>query len=908
MRGSGRANEMQGGDPQGARPERRRTTIGYLAPAIHGGSLDQWIGVVDAAQKHDVNLICFPGASPNFPTGFEVQANILYDLVGAENVDGLVTWASAIGNYMSGEEIQAFHERYRPLPMVSVGRVLEGIPGLLMDSYEGMREAIVHLIEVHGCRRVAFIRGPEGHFYAQERYRAYLETLGTYGLPFDPSLVTPPSMWGKDRGAEGMRLLLDERKRNPGTDFEAVVAANDEMIIGAWDVLQARGVRVPRDVAVVGFDDRLEGRARTPPLTSVVSPFYEAGYQSVEMLLALMEGKQVPVETIVPSRLVIRQSCGCLESAVVQAAVDLAEGSSEPLESVLASRREKALSAMVQAIGEFSENGARNWAERLWGGFVGELQGEAAEPFLLTLDGVLRQMAVAGGDVSAWQGVLSALRRQTAPYLKGEALRRAENLWQQARVMIGETVRREQVHQHLQVSRQADALRDIGSALVFTSDLEGLLDVLVESLSRLGIRSCHLALYEDPQPYRYPQPVPEWSRLVLAYDGADALHPGRVELEPGRRRFRSSQLVPEKAWLQERPLILVVEPLYFQEHQLGFVLFEASLRDGALYDALSMQISGALQRARLLEEHGQAEEALLEERNLLRTLIDALPDSVYVKDAESRFIIANAEATRRLGAMTPEQVVGKTDMELYPERLATGYSADEQELFRAGRPLINREELVIDQTTGDRIWNLATKVPLRDSQGKIVALVGIGRNISQRKLAEEALERRSAQLQTAAEVSKVSNSTLDLDELIQQVVELAQERFDLYYVGLFLVDGEWAVLRAATGEAGKKMLRQGHKLQVGGDSMIGQCVGDHRARIALDVGEEAVRFDNPLLPETRSEMALPLVSREGAIGALSIQSAQETAFSEEDVTVFKTMADQLANAIANARLYEKVQK
>jgi sigma-B regulation protein RsbU (phosphoserine phosphatase) len=178
----------------------------------------------------------------------------------------------------------------------------------------------------------------------------------------------------------------------------------------------------------------------------------------------------------------------------------------------------------------------------------------------------------------------------------------------------------------------------------------------------------------------------------------------------------------------------------------------------------------------------------------------------------------------------------------------------------------------------------------------------------QDSLLVQQLEVRKVQMLTAAEVSQVVSSLLDPDELIQRVVELVQERFDLYYVGLFLVDGGWAVLRAATGEAGKKMVEQGHKLQIGGDSMIGQCVGEHQPRVAADVGEEAVRFDNPLLPLTRSELALPLVSREGAIGALSIQSVQESAFSEEDVAIFKTMADQLANAIANARLYEKIQR
>jgi PAS domain S-box-containing protein len=310
------------------------------------------------------------------------------------------------------------------------------------------------------------------------------------------------------------------------------------------------------------------------------------------------------------------------------------------------------------------------------------------------------------------------------------------------------------------------------------------------------------------------------------------------------------------------------------------------------------------QVAKLQKQAGK--ETPTQENLLLRTLIDSIPDSVYVKDTESRFLIANAEAARRVGVATPDDLVGKTDKELYPERLAVGYSADEEELFRSGQPLINREELVIDQTTGDRIWNLATKVPLRDGQGKIVGLVGIGRNITERRWAELALQRRALQLQTAAEVSRAASSILDPEVLIRQAVDLIRERFDLYYAGLFLVDepGEWAVLRAGTGEAGRKMLDRGHKLVVGGESMIGSCIADRRARIALDVGEEARRFDNPFLPETHSELALPLIARDEAIGALTIQSTQEAAFTQEDIVVLQTMADQLANAIANARLYE----
>jgi signal transduction histidine kinase/DNA-binding response OmpR family regulator/HPt (histidine-containing phosphotransfer) domain-containing protein len=168
------------------------------------------------------------------------------------------------------------------------------------------------------------------------------------------------------------------------------------------------------------------------------------------------------------------------------------------------------------------------------------------------------------------------------------------------------------------------------------------------------------------------------------------------------------------------------------------------------------------------------------------------------------------------------------------------------------------------------------------------------------------LERRAVQLQTAAEVSHAATGTLELETLCQQSVDLICAHFKLYYAGLFLVDAwnEYAWLRAGTGEAGRFMLAREHRLPINDTSMIGWCIAHAQARIALDVGDEPARFNNPVLPQTRSEIALPLVTRGVVVGALSIQSGQPGAFSQADITVLQTLADNLANAIGNARLYE----
>jgi GAF domain-containing protein/HAMP domain-containing protein len=177
------------------------------------------------------------------------------------------------------------------------------------------------------------------------------------------------------------------------------------------------------------------------------------------------------------------------------------------------------------------------------------------------------------------------------------------------------------------------------------------------------------------------------------------------------------------------------------------------------------------------------------------------------------------------------------------------------------------------------------------------------------------LERRAVQLQAAAEVGRAVASIRDLDELLPQVTHLISQRFGFYHAGVFLLDeaGEYAVLRAANSDGGQRMLDRGHRLRVGEQGIVGYVTGAGEPRIALDVGEDSVHFQNPDLPDTRSEMALPLIvgateaPRRRVLGALDVQSIEEAAFTREDIEVLQVLADQVAVAIENARLFADAQ-
>ncbi len=169
------------------------------------------------------------------------------------------------------------------------------------------------------------------------------------------------------------------------------------------------------------------------------------------------------------------------------------------------------------------------------------------------------------------------------------------------------------------------------------------------------------------------------------------------------------------------------------------------------------------------------------------------------------------------------------------------------------------------------------------------------------------LERRVVQLRSSADVGRAASSILDVKPLLDQIVALITERFGFYYAAVFTLNEarDYAVLRAATGEAGRILQERGHRLAVDNTSMVGATIITHHARIALDVGNEAVRFANPLLPNTRSEIALPLIVGERVVGAMDVQSEQAEAFDEASAEVLQAMADQIAIALQNAESFSR---
>jgi GAF domain-containing protein/HAMP domain-containing protein len=240
------------------------------------------------------------------------------------------------------------------------------------------------------------------------------------------------------------------------------------------------------------------------------------------------------------------------------------------------------------------------------------------------------------------------------------------------------------------------------------------------------------------------------------------------------------------------------------------------------------------------------------------------------------------------------------------------------------RPLQSLTAVAEQITEGD--LNIRAAIATQDEIGTLAnsfnrmtdnlreTLVDLERRVAERtadlEIARHQSEKRASELLSIGEISKLITSEQKLEYLLTLITRLVSERFGFYHTGIFLLDetGQYAVLQAANSEGGRKMLDRAHKLEVGGGGIVGHVAKFGTSRIALDVGLDAVFFNNPDLPNTRSEMAIPLKVRETTIGVLDVQSDRPGAFGEDDANTLSILADQIAIAIENARLFTQTQQ
>ncbi|HEX3030428.1 MAG TPA: ATP-binding protein [Clostridia bacterium] len=583
----------------------RRLTIGVIkSNMVEQRDILVVEGLKQAAVDNDVNLIVYCGGMIVSPNDFHKNAISIFDFVDKNRLDGLVIWTGNINWHASTEFTEMFVKKYNYLPVVSLEIKMDGITSIIWDDYKGMRDALIHLIEVHKYKRIGFVMGTSP-MSLYRRYDAYIETLEEYGIPVDPKLIIDHDTLYNYENAlqyaaymdrsifveQGIIDNLDKSSRIIeamwGEGIEALACCNDLNAKTVSKVLKA--VNLPA-IPMIGFDDDLESRACNPGLTTVRPPHYEVGKRAIEVIIAKINRLETPETESIPCSLIVRQSCGCACNSVIKE--DLYKGRLKciiPQDS--GNINAEKFGRFVKSVVDIPDSMDAEWPEKLLKVFFEDIQEDngAFADYLKSLFAYTpgKKYAEVFRDIIMVMHLLvdSLINNNCLDYYK------AKMLLQQGTVLIADMRARTEINKRLKQTHRHFDIVTFSQIISNIYDINDVMGNIANGLRYLGVSSCYLSVYENGGVST------EKSRLLLAYNES-----GNISIPQDVCIYSSKQLVPEGVLQLEKQFNYILKPLYFKKRNIGFVMYSDTLEDSREYERINDAICNALHSAILVEE------------------------------------------------------------------------------------------------------------------------------------------------------------------------------------------------------------------------------------------------------------------------------------------------------------------
>jgi signal transduction histidine kinase/DNA-binding LacI/PurR family transcriptional regulator/DNA-binding NarL/FixJ family response regulator len=580
----------------------KRLTIGYIIPFIWGElSYLYYSGIVKAAEAYNVNLISFNGQKIEESEQQNIQANVVYNLVSDRVFDGLIMWGSPYNEYLSDTKWKILERIIGNLPMVSFSSPIKDYPVILTDDRQGFHDLMAHLVEHHKFKKIAFVAGPESSFHAEWRLKLYAEYLASYNIAYDERLVSTQRPYAIETGARAIAEFAD-RGLVFGRDIEAIMGVSDSVMLGAVGELEKRNVRIPDDVAVVGYNNRTESRSAIPPLTTVETSFENFGMKAIETLLhSIRKGAPVSRKILMPVKLVVRNSCGCditriegMNTSVMTNGID-----------VMRSQAGVIASSMMMQVHLPKNILDSDWAWHLIETFINDLETPGQRRFNETLEKILNRVKRSGEDVFQWQSAVNEMHQRILPFIKGQRCEtRALEMLNSARMQIYQSVEFVLANIQSRFDTNMQNLFNIDQNLMTQYEMSDIMNAVEKLLPYVKGHSCYISLYDDDiRPHAA-------ARLVFAY-----CDDKRLSIPGDGFVFDPVLIVPNEFRPKDRRYSLVVHPLYYRESQFGFAVFEDDSPDKVLYHIFSGMINSTLYRTMIfakLKKSEEEREALLQ--------------------------------------------------------------------------------------------------------------------------------------------------------------------------------------------------------------------------------------------------------------------------------------------------------
>ena len=592
-----------------------RKTIGFLidwSKFMYQNSILR--GVINGTLLNDINLFCFEGGALNAPTEFESQRNILYNLISKKRIDGMIISAATISHYSDYKQFEKFCNTFKDIPKISLSYEMNNIPSILLDNKKGMIELIEHLIKKHQYHNFAFLKGSLHNNDADERYEIFINTLKKYGILISEELIFQGD-FSINSGREAVKYFLKHK-----FNIDVIVASNDFMAIGAVEELNLNNIMVPDEIAVTGFDNFYLSKNFYPQLTTVEQPVYNLGELAVKQLIELIAGKDIPIKRLIPTKLIIRESCRC----------NLINGTSVLTDNNFNGKinnvtNEKINFIQDEILNKLDNNEERtslyidnNILKKLIREFIINIQQEKNQDYFILLNKIITNPQFSTDDFYVLLDLLTELRAEIVLNITDLfQFKKAEIICYSTLKILSQQALKLEEYKNEETNKQEIILNLLRWDLFSNLEKKTQLMCLSKRLKELNITECYITLYSDIDE-RYQKTA----RLIFAYNQ----NTNRL-LDDDSISFDSDSLIPESIYNKEKCNSYIIKGL----KDYGYVIFEMSkIKHPGLYESLCEIIGISLHNAILFEKLNKQKNIFKDNVVMLRKAMGAFIETMAI--------------------------------------------------------------------------------------------------------------------------------------------------------------------------------------------------------------------------------------------------------------------------------------
>jgi diguanylate cyclase (GGDEF)-like protein len=563
-----------------------------------------WQAVQRSAKEMHISVLAFVGKALKAPYGNDIEQNFVYSFINDETVDGLIAIPS-VGAFVSTQDYQMFVSHLSKLPLVSLSVKCNNTPTVFVDCKQGMMQAVEHCIVDHNYKRIAFIRGPVESIEAENRFLAYKETLKKHKIAYNPAVVVQGD-FVIISGRRAARELLQKRKQK----VDVIIAANDDMALGAIEVIQELGLKVPDDIAVIGFDDWEEAECHLPSISSVRQPLQQQVHEALKMLIAMIQGKSKREDIVLPTQLIKRSSCGCpTQARYIRYEIKGDENKALSAATTVQKRLDAIQNFIMDAYKEKEKYNRQIlplvelFFKVLSRFLTSQLKKKEA---VRAFSEIIRESYWMYNNIRLWQEMIFSVQQNVGRILTDpKAIGAFHDLFFEFNLMMTGFLESKQAVKRFALETKTIDLLAVSQSLIASFNFEGLLNIITQQLPTLGIKSCYIFLFEEPI-----TPISEyfWDisgtvKILLALkDGSSTRHSGSI--------FPAGMVIPYILTYEDSKKDWILMPLVFAAEHFGVILMEAGSKEEIVYETLRMQISSAIKGAILFEQQKKIEDEL----------------------------------------------------------------------------------------------------------------------------------------------------------------------------------------------------------------------------------------------------------------------------------------------------------